>query len=256
MPPSVRIAMWSGPRNLSTALMRSWGNRSDTFVTDEPLYAAYLAATGLAHPGKDEIIRTYETDAAKVTSWLVGNIPEGHSIWYQKHMAHHLLPQFDHEWLTQVSNVILIRDPSEVLLSYARKRESVSAEDLGFAQLAELFDSVIETTGAAPVVMDARDILKDPTRMLEALCGYLKVPFTDRMLSWPPGPRETDGIWAKHWYDAVETSTGFRSYAPREGQMPEKYRVVVDACMPFYEHLARHRLAAGTRLDQGKSSRK
>lgn len=248
--------MWSGPRNLSTALMRSWGNRSDTFVTDEPLYAAYLAATGLDHPGSGEIITTYETDAAKVTSWLVGNIPEGHSIWYQKHMAHHLLPQFDHEWLAQVSNVILIRDPSEVLLSYARKRETVSVEDLGYAQLAELFDSVIEATGAAPVVMDARDILRNPTSMLEALCGHLKVPFSDRMLSWPPGRRETDGIWAKHWYGSVETSTGFRSHFPRERQVPEEYRAVVDACMPFYEQLVRYRLTVETRLVQGKSSRK
>ena len=240
--PPLRIAMWSGPRNLSTAMMRSWGNRTDTFVTDEPLYAAYLAATGLVHPGRDEIIEAYETDAANVTSWLIGTPPEGKSIWYQKHMAHHLLQPFGRDWLAQVSNVILIRDPNEVLVSYARKRETASAEDLGYHQLADLFDYVSEITGYPPSVMDARDILLNPAGMLETLCKHLKVPFSDRMLSWSPGRRDTDGIWAKHWYDSVETSTCFREYSPRKIKVPEEYLQVVETCMPFYEKLASQRL--------------
>ena len=238
----VRIAMWSGPRNISTALMRSWGNRPDTAVVDEPLYGYYLHATGLEHPGRDEIMAALPTSWRAVATILTGPIPEGRDIWYQKQMAHHLLEEVDREWLKELRHCFLIRDPGEVLASYARTRESVTPDDLGFRQQAELFRLVWEWNGTPPPVVNARDVLLNPAAVLGRLCGLLGVDYRDEMLSWPAGKRPTDGVWAKYWYASVEESTGFRPYAPRKVTLTAELETIRAACEPHYSLLDAHRL--------------
>lgn len=239
----VRIAMWSGPRNISTAMMRSWGNRTDTFVCDEPFYAHYLKATGRGHPGADEVIAHGETDWRNVVQRLTGDVPEGKQIFYQKQMTHHLLPQIDRAWLRVVTNFFLIRDPLEVILSYLKKNNDPALEDIGFVQQAEIFDWVRADTGAVPAVVDARDVLANPRGILELLCDEVGVEFSGSMLSWPPGLRETDGIWAKHWYGEVLTSTTFRKPPPQKQEpVPERLRPVYEKAREAYAHLYEHRL--------------
>jgi hypothetical protein len=238
----VRIAMWSGPRNISTAMMRSWGNRLDTFVIDEPFYAYYLSATGKEHPGADEVIASGETDWRKVTTQLTGPIPNGKEIFFQKQMAHHLLPEVDREWLDAVTNCFLIRDPREVIASYIKKREEPALADLGFMQQAEIFDFVRTRTKSLPPVLDAKDVLENPERMLRLLCEAVSVEFSDSMLSWPPGLRETDGVWASHWYGEVAKTTSFQPYHPRKVKVPAHLREIHDRCRGCYEKLYQYRL--------------
>lgn len=239
----VRVAMWSGPRNISTAMMRSWGNRTDTFVGDEPFYAHYLHATGRDHPGADEIIATGETDWRKVVQRMTGEVPEGKQIYYQKQMTHHLLPEIDRTWLRLVTNCFLIRDPRDVIISYIKKNNDPALEDIGFVQQAEIFDWVHAETGAIPAVIDARDVLEDPRKTLELLCAHTGIEFRESMLSWPPGLREADGIWAKHWYGEVETSTTFRRPPARDPEpVPERLRGVYERSRDCYARLSQHRL--------------
>jgi hypothetical protein len=235
--------MWSGPRNISTALMRSWGNRPDTFVCDEPLYAYYLLKTRAPHPGIDEVIANHETDWRKVVAWLTGDVPNSKTIFYQKHMTHHLLPEIDRGWLEQVDNAFLIREPREVIASLAMVTPNPSLEDTGYPQQAEIFDWLRERTGRLPPVVDARDILEKPGRMLRLLCAALDVEFTEAMLSWPPGPRDTDGIWAKHWYEAVWQTTSFQPYKPKNRPVPEHLTGLLDEATMLYQRLHEHRLA-------------
>jgi len=244
---TVRLAMWSGPRNISTALMRAWENRPDCAVSDEPLYAAYLATTGLDHPARDEIVAAGDTDAARVAEALAtGPAPGGAPIWYQKHMTHHLLPGMDLGWVHALHNVFLIRDPAEVVESYLKSRSRVVPDDIGLLQQAALYDEVRRKRGEAPPVIDASDFLQDPEGHLRALCGHLGVAFNDAMLRWPPGPRASDGVWAPHWYAAVWQSTGFEPWRPRTPRLDAAARAVADACRPAYErlHAARIRLVA------------
>jgi Sulfotransferase domain len=239
----VRIAMWSGPRNISTAMMRSWGNRTDTFVCDEPFYAHYLQATHRDHPGADEVMANGETDWRNVVQRLTGDLPEGKHIFYQKQMTHHLLPQIDRAWLGAATNCFLIRDPRDVIASYMRKNNDPTLEDIGFVQQAEIFDWVRADIGAIPTVIDARDVLENPRRILELLCDDVGVEFSDLMLSWPSGLRETDGIWAKHWYGEVLASTTFRGLPPRKpAPVPERLRDVYEKSREAYERLYQHRL--------------
>lgn len=241
--PPLRLAMWSGPRNISTAMMRSWGGRPDTFVCDEPLYAHYLQATGRDHPGAGEVIAAGETDWRKVAEWLTGPIPEGKSVFYQKHMTHHLLPGMDRDWLGGLAHCFLIREPGEVITSYIKKNHDPTVEDLGFLQQAEIFDWVRDRTGTPPPVLDARDVLDAPEFTLGRLCGMLGVEFLpDAMLSWPPGLRATDGVWAPHWYPEVETSTGFRPYSAKPDVVPERLRGVYEECRAAYERLYPYRI--------------
>ena len=238
----VRIAMWSGPRNISTAMMRAWGNRSDSVVIDEPFYAYYLKATGKKHPDADEVIATGETDWRKVVVRLTGPVPSGKSIFFQKQMAHHLLPEVDREWLSGVTNCFLIRDPRDVIASYIKKQEDPTVDDLGFAQQTEIFQWVRGRTGTAPPVIDARDVLENPKRILELLCDAVGVEFMESMLSWPPGLRETDGIWAKHWYGEVARSTSFLPYRPKREAVPHRSREIYERCRECYDRLYEHRL--------------
>jgi hypothetical protein len=239
----LRIAMWSGPRNISTAMMRSWGNRPDTFVCDEPFYAYYLMASGREHPMRDEVIAQGETGWRKVVAQLTGDVPGGNPIFYQKQMTHHLLPQIDRDWLGAVTNCFLIRDPAEVIESYVKKNNDPSLEDIGFIQQAEIFDRVCEHTGVVPPVIDAHDILEDPEKTLRLLCEAVGADFTDTMLSWPPGLRETDGIWAKHWYGEVATTTCFRKPSNRgPALVPKHLTDIYNRSRACYDRLYEHRL--------------
>jgi hypothetical protein len=238
----LRIAMWSGPRNISTAMLRSWGNRPDTFVTDEPLYAHYLRVTGLPHPGADEVIRCHEPDWRKVAAWLTGPVPEGKAVWYQKQMAHHLLPEIGRDWMDALTHCFLIREPREMLTSFIRVYPNPVITDLGLSQQVELFEWERRRTGRLPPVLDARDVLEHPREMLETLCRTLGVPFTEAMLAWPPGPRATDGVWAKHWYGAVERSTGFEPYRPKPDPVPDHLTGLLRECEALYSQLYEHRL--------------
>jgi hypothetical protein len=232
----VRLAVWSGPRNISTALMRSWENRPDTVVVDEPLYPHYLKVTGLDHPGRDEVIAAGETEWRKVVDALLGPVPYGTRVFYQKHMAHHLLPSIDRGWVAGLTNVMLIRDPREVVASYVRSRAAVTAEDLGLPQQIELYGELV-AAGTPPPVIDARDFLLDPESHLRAMCDHVGVDFTARMLAWPPGPRDSDGVWGRYWYDAVWRSTGFTEYRPRTPQLDGPHGAVARECLPMYERL-------------------
>lgn len=240
---ALRIGMWSGPRNISTAMMRAWENRPDCTVSDEPLYAAYLAETGLDHPGRDEVIAAGDTDWRRVTQALLGPVPGGKPVWYQKHMAHHLLPGMDHEWIHGLRNVLLIRDPDDVVSSYLRSRATVAPADIGLLQQAALFDELSLANGEAPVVVDSGEFLAEPERFLRALCAFFGLPFTERMLHWPPGPRDSDGVWAPHWYGTVWQSTGFEPPSARPAPVLDaEARAVADACRPAYEKLRAARL--------------
>ncbi|MBS0456754.1 MAG: HAD family hydrolase [Proteobacteria bacterium] len=234
--------MWSGPRNISTAMMRAWENRGDCAVSDEPLYAAYLAATGIDHPLREEVIAAGDTDPRRVVAALLGPAPDGQPIWYQKHMAHHLLPGMDRAWIASLHNVLLIREPREVVASYLKARATVTPEDIGLPQQMELFEQLSQN-GNPPPVIDAGDFLHAPEAYLRALCAHFAIPFTARMLHWPPGPRASDGAWAPHWYGQVWQSTGFdppRPAAPIELSAPGE--AVVAACRPHYDALHARRL--------------
>ena len=241
-PSPLRIAAWSGPRNISTAMMRAWENRSDCAVVDEPFYAHFLAHTGLEHPGGAEVIAAGEIDSRRVIAALTGPAPDGRAVFYQKHMTHHLLPHIDDAWFGQVTHAFLIRDPREVLLSYVRSRADVNAEAIGVPQQRRIFDRVAALTGRTPLVIDGGEFLKDPEGQLRAWCDALGIEFTPRMLNWPAGPRASDGAWAPHWYDAVLKSTGFEPWRPRDHAVPAEHRAIIDQCMPLYQALFALRL--------------
>jgi hypothetical protein len=226
----VRLAMWSGPRNISTALMRSWENRPDTRVVDEPLYAYYLNETGLNHPVREEIVAAGETSWQAVVAELTAATP---GVYYQKHMTHHLIPQLPRDWIPALTNVLLIRDPAEVVASYVRSRADVVAEDIGLLQQTELYDQL----GRDVPVIDTADFLRDPECYLRWMCSYAGVEFTDGMLHWPPGPRDSDGVWAPYWYSAVLDSTGFEPYRAREVELQGAALEAVERSRPHYERL-------------------
>jgi Sulfotransferase domain len=238
----IRLAMWSGPRNISTALMRSWGNRPDTTVIDEPFYALYLQRTGKHHPGWREIVSQTQTDGHKIIEGLLAPLPAGKIVFYQKQMAHHLLPGIDRTWLKAVTNCFLIRDPAEVITSYLRKNPEPTIDDLGFVQQAGLFDLVRSTIGAIPPVIDASDVLRDPRRTLDLLCRAVGVEFDTAMLSWPPGLRETDGVWAKYWYAEVAQSTSFQPCRPKAEPVRARLQRIYEQCKEYYQELYRYRL--------------
>ena len=224
-------------------MMRSWGNRADTAVIDEPFYAYYLKATGKKHPGADEVMAGGETDWRNVVNQLTRSVPNGKKIFFQKQMTHHLLPEVDRQWLSTVTNCFLIRDPAEVITSYLKKNDvDLALEDLGFVQQAEIFNWVSQNTKQEAPVIDARDVQQNPKRMLEMLCDAIGVEFDEAMLSWPPGLRETDGVWATHWYSEVARSTSFQPYRPKHEAVPERMREVHERCRECYDRLYAQRL--------------
>ena len=238
---TIRIAMWSGPRNISTAMMRSFENRPDCAVVDEPFYAAYLAQSGLDHPMRDEVLASQPNDWRAVVDALAEEQPA--AICYEKHMAHHMAPGFGLEWTAHCRNAFLIREPEAVLASYVAKRAEVTLEDIGVVRQRELFDREADRLGHAPPVVEGADVLADPRGVLTALCHALDVPFREQMLSWPAGRRASDGVWAPAWYEAVERSTGFE--APERRAAPaltDELQRIADAARPHYEALAAYRL--------------
>ena len=243
-----RIAMWCAPRTISTALMRAWENRPDTTVIDEPFYAHYLHVTGIDHPASEEIIASYETDWRIVARTLTeDHLPEGARIWYQKHMAHHMLDHIELDWLDKLTNCFLIRSPVEVITSYIKVRAQPTLLDLGFPQLLRLFETVRGNTGSIPPVLDSQDVLEDPGGTLKLLCDAVSVPFSERMLSWPPGRRDSDGVWAPHWYAAVERSTGFAPYRPKNEALPPQLQNLLAQAQEAYQELYRFRLTTKNR---------
>lgn len=250
----VRIAMWSGPRNISTAMMRAFENRSDTAVIDEPFYAAYLKITGIDHPLRERVLAAHESDWRKVTETLTGAVPGGRAVFYQKHMTHHMLPEFDLGWMVGCRNAFLIRAPEAVLASYSAKRPEFLPADIGFASQRELFEREAERLGNPPPVIDAEDVLDNPRAALTRLCDVLGIPFSENMLSWPPGPRPTDGAWAPAWYDAVERSTGFARARAYPRLSPE-LQSLADSVRPHYAHLARYKLSCADREQSGGDRR-
>ncbi|TYT27227.1 sulfotransferase [Luteimonas viscosa] len=241
MKPPLRIAMWSGPRNISTAMMRAWENRGDCCVSDEPLYAHYLAATGLDHPGRAQVIAAGETDWRKVVAALAGPVPGGARLWYQKHMTHHLLPGMALDWIDGLHNVLLIRDPREVVASYVKSRATVTATDIGVLRQVELLER-LESRGRTTPIIDAGDFLRAPEAHLRALCDHLGIAFTARMLQWPPGPRASDGPWAPYWYARVLQSTGFEPPAAPGIALSGAHADVAEACLPAYRLLHGRRM--------------
>jgi hypothetical protein len=238
---AVRVAMWSGPRNLSTAMMRAWENRPDTMVVDEPFYAAFLARTGIDHPGRDQVLAAGPTDRDEALARLHEPLPDGVSVHYAKQMAHHLADDEDLGWTLPFRNLLLIRDPFEVVASYVRSREQCEPADIGLLQqqrLAAFWDA----DGTAAPVVDAGDFLRDPEGYLRWTCDWLGIGFTDRMLAWPAGPRDSDGVWAPYWYAAVQASTGFEAWRPREIDLSPHDAAVAETCRPAYEHLHARRV--------------
>lgn len=241
---TIRIAMWSGPRNLSTAMMRSFGNRADTFVSDEPYYGAFLKTSGADHPMREAVIAAMDCDWRSIARTLSGPTPNSAPIWYQKHMWHHMTGPIGYDdFADNFTHAFLIRDPANMITSYLRKREVASFEDFGLDRQAAFFEREADRFGAAPPVVDANDVLADPEGTLTALCARLGITFDRAMLRWPPGRRATDGPWAPHWYQAVEASTGF---GPPEAPvaLAEEPGRLADRCRPYYEQLAAHKITA------------
>ena len=241
----VRIAMWSGPRNISTAMMRSFEARGDCAVTDEPFYAAYLNATGLDHPMRQEVLASQPTDWRGVAQALVGPVPQGKPVWYQKHMTHHMLADFGLEWSDGLVNAFLIRAPEATLASYAQKRGAFTLDEIGLPAQVRLFERAADRLGAAPPVIEGADVLADPAGALAALCRALGISYTAAMLRWPAGRRASDGVWAPAWYDKVEKSTGFGPprKEPALADLDDALKRIAESARPLYEKLARHKLA-------------
>lgn len=236
----VRIAMWSGPRNISTAMMRSFENRPDTTVIDEPFYAASLARTGADHPMRAEVLASQSQDPAAVAAMLLGPIPKGRRIFYQKHMTHHMQPGFPLDWTSGVVNAFLIRDPVAVLASYTQKWDEVSLEAIGLPRQIELFEREADRLGHAPPVIASAAVLHNPRGALSALCAACGIPFSEAMLAWPAGKRDSDGVWAPAWYEAVERSTGFGPEKPEPSAalLRADLRAIAEKAQPLYERLA------------------
>lgn len=226
---TLRIAMWSGPRNISTAMMRSWENRPDCVVVDEPFYACYLKETGIDHPMKEAVIASQSTDWRTVARQLSQERCEA-EVFYQKHMTHHMLAHVDLGWTRDLQHCFLIRDPKEVVNSYAQKRDTINVDDIGIVRQLELFEEITAITGQDIPVVDARRFLMDPRRTLSALCDHFGIVFYEEMLHWPAGRRDSDGVWAPHWYQAVERSTGFDPWRERDITLtPEQGRVAMES---------------------------
>ncbi|MEM9669455.1 MAG: HAD family hydrolase [Pseudomonadota bacterium] len=236
-----RIAVWSGPRNLSTAMMRSFGARSDTLCIDEPFYASFLKLTGLDHPMRDEILAAHSADADAVARQLSEG-PAMARVIYQKQMTHHMVDGIPRDWMEQVTSVFLIRHPARVLTSYARKMEKADIYSIGFPQQAELYHEARARTNSTPIIVDADDILNTPETILSALCSELEIDFESSMLGWEAGGRPEDGVWASHWYDAVLKSTGFGPAPSDLPDLPPNLQLVCDRALPNYEMLAKHKL--------------
>ncbi len=242
----MKVAMWSGPRSLSTAMMYSFAARADFEVWDEPFYAAFLASTGTDHPMRDEIIAAHGTDPDKIAARCEGEIPRDNRHLYMKHMCHHMVEGFDIGWAQSCINVFLIRHPARVVASYASKREQPTLSDIGVERQLEILD-LLFAWGCDPIVIDSFDIRRNPRRALRSLCKAIRIDFDEAMLTWRPGPKSYDGVWGPHWYGAAHNSTGF---AEPEGPLPNlsgDQKAVAEQAMPYFKALYAKRLGAPRR---------
>lgn len=239
---TIRIAMWSGPRNLSTALMRSFSSRADTYVSDEPFYGAYLEQTGDPQPMREAVIASMDCDWLSVAEALRGDPPDGSPIWYQKHMSHHMEGPVTIADLPEMRHAFLIRDPVRVAASYANKRSAIRPAHLGTARQRQYFELVAERLGHAPPVIDSADVLADPAGTLSRLCAAIGIAWDPAMLRWAKGPHPQDGVWGEHWYDAVNASTGFGLPPGPPPTLAREYAEIAEACRADYEALHRHTL--------------
>ncbi|MBA2771013.1 MAG: HAD family hydrolase [Sphingomonas sp.] len=241
---TIRIAMWSGPRNLSSAMMRSFRSRSDTFVSDEPFYGCFLKSTGADHPMRDEVIDAMDCDWTSVMGNLSGPAPDGSPVWYQKHMWHHMAGPIGYDDFEGFRHAFLIREPERMIASYLRKREVAAFEDFGIERQAEFFDREADRLGRAPPVIDAGDVLENSEGVLSKLCLALGIAWDPAMLGWAPGPRRTDGPWAPHWYRTVEASTGFAATDGDAIELPREAQSLAERCRSYYDKLALYRILA------------
>lgn len=240
-----RIAMWSGPRNISTALMRAFENRDDCAVVDEPFYGVYLRDTGIDHPGREEILRSMDCNWQSVARTLCETAPDDCSVFYQKHMTQHIVPAMDMAFTESLTNCFLIREPRRIIASYVRVRPEFTLEELGFPQQLALFERLCAAQGKPPTVIDSTVILTNPRRSLEVLCAALNIPFSQRMLSWPAGRRDSDGVWAPHWYASVEASRGFErpeEIALEHVVIPKQYEALCEEAQEIYAHMSKNAL--------------
>jgi len=231
------IAMWSGPRNISTAMMYAFANRADCTVWDEPFYAHYLSATGISHPVGEEIIAAGETGYDAVVKMCLAKPDAATPVFYQKHMTHHMLRGQDWRWCLPLANVFLIRSPERVLASYSAKREDVTLADIGFERQLDLFNMVADEHGQAPLVIDCEDVLASPADSLRTLCEKIGIRFEPAMLSWQPGPKPFDGVWAKHWYNAAWKSSGFADPKTDYPALSADLARIADLARPIYDKL-------------------
>ena len=234
-----RINLWSGPRNVSTALMYSFAQRADTTVVDEPLYAHYLHRSGADHPGRDAVLASQATDGEQVVREVMLGAYETPVVFF-KQMTHHL-DGLDHAFLPEMKHVLLIRHPKDLLLSYTQVIDQPTPEDIGFPQAVDLFDE-LEIGGRLAAVLETERLLRNPEGVLQQLCERLEIPFDPAMLSWPAGARPEDGVWASHWYAGVHRSTGFQPFQPKAEALPNHLEPVLHACLPAYEYLLPHAL--------------
>lgn len=238
------ICMWSGPRNLSTAMMRSFGARKDCAVYDEPFFSPFLKATGKAHPGRQETLAAHESDPQRVAMLCAEAAPNGAALYFQKHMPHHMLDGFPLDWAAEATHFFLIRHPARVIASYAKGRADFDAHDLGFGPQLRLYRRLEQMVGHAPPVIDSSDILAAPEAQLRSLCAALELAWDDAMLSWKSGRRETDGAWAPYWYASVERSTGFGAPPTPRPDVPPQYRDIYESCLADYAALSEHKITA------------
>ncbi len=240
---STHICLWSGPRNVSTALMYAFDQRSDTRCSDEPLYAHYLSVSEAGHPGRDEVLAAQDNDGARVVREVV-LAPTAEPLHFQKHMAHHLV-QLDLGFLSHTRNVLLVRDPAEVAVTLSVQVPNPTMRDIGMERQVELLVD-LESRGQDVPVLDARELLLDPEGVLRELCVRLSIPWDASMLSWPAGARKCDGVWAKHWYQNVHRSTGFGAHRPKTEPIPASLRPLIDQCRPLYDTLHARAIRART----------
>lgn len=236
-----RIAMWSGPRNISTAMMRSFENRPDTQVVDEPFYACYLAQTQSPHPGFDEVLASQPNKFDQVVNQLTEE-PISTRLQYQKHMTHHMPESIDLNWSSNLSHCFLIRDPAQIICSYDKVRGECTLEDIGIKRQYQLYQEITALTGQDIPIIDSNDVLKNPEKMLSALCEMLSIPFYQEMLSWPAGKRDSDGVWAKYWYSAVESSTGFKPYSETKTELTARQQTIANQASDYFESLYAKRI--------------
>ena len=234
----MKVACWSGPRNISTALMRSWSSRDNVYISDEPFYACYLKEKKINHPMKNEIINLYQNSYTDVLKTITSNIPLNKKIWYQKHMAHHLIDLENLEWLLELNNCLLIRHPKYVISSYLKKNSLNHASELGYMQQFQILN-FLKKHKQEFVVIDSNILLNDPKKILSKWCKKIRIDYDSKMLSWKQGEHQYDGIWGKHWYNNVVKSTGFNKPYNKKVTLDESYQQIYEESLFYYNQLLR-----------------